>query len=171
MRNIKTISVLGIFLVLNSCNGKLEQEIDSTWPDGNPRKVIYYEMVGGEKEKVREERFYENGNQEMVGGYRGIKKEGEWIYWFQDGRKWSQASYVNDIKEGKATVWREDGNKNYEGTYTTGKPHGTWIFYDKDGSRLKEVLFEYGEKINEIAFKESAPIKLPPGDSIQVRIE
>ncbi len=154
-----------------SCNEKLEQEIDSTWPDGKPQKVFYYENVKGVREKVREERFYENGNKEMVGGYHGIKKEGDWIYWFQDGRKWSQASYKNDIKEGKATVWREDGNKNYEGAYATGKPHGTWIFYDIDGSRLKEVLFEYGIKVNEITFKTGVPFNLPPGDSIQFKVE
>lgn len=167
----RTFIVLGIILVLFSCKGKLEKEIESTWPDGTPQKVVYFEKVKGETEKVREERFYENGNKEMVGGFKGIKKEGEWIYWFQDGRKWSQATYVNDIKEGKATVWREDGNKNYEGSYATGKPHGAWIFYDKDGSRLKEVLFEYGEKVNEIAFKAEVPLNMPGGDSIQVEIK
>lgn len=156
---------------MSSCGEKLEQEVELTWPDGSPQKVLYYDRIKGEREKVREERFYENGNKEMVGGYKGIKKEGEWIYWFQDGRKWSQAFYENDIKEGKATVWRENGNKNYEGNYLTGKPHGTWIFYDIDGSRLKEVLFEYGEKINELAFKPTKPLNIPPGDSIQVKIE
>ena len=93
------------------------------------------------------------------------------MYWFEDGKKWSQATYKNDIKEGKAVVWRESGNKNYEGAYATGKPHGTWIFYDIDGSRLKEVLFEYGQKINEIEFKTGVPFEMPEGDSIQVRIE
>jgi antitoxin component YwqK of YwqJK toxin-antitoxin module len=167
----RAISILGIFLAMYSCNGKLEQEIDSSWPDGTPQKVVYYDMAGGERVKVREERFYEDGSKEMVGGYHGIKKEGDWIYWFQDGKEWSQASYDNDIKVGKAIVWREDGNKNYEGTYSTGKPHGTWIFYDTDGSRLKEVLFEYGVKINEIAFKQTVPIQMPKGDSVKVKIE
>lgn len=168
---IRAINILAIFLVMFSCKVKLEQDIEASWPDGTPQKVVYYDMLDGERVKVREERFYENGSQEMVGGYHGIKKEGDWIYWFQDGKKWSQASYDNDIKVGKAIVWREDGNKNYEGTYSTGRPHGTWIFYDIDGSRLKEVLFEHGEKINEITFKQAAPMQMPQGDSVQVRIE
>ncbi len=171
MRIIRAISILGIFLAVSSCTEKLEQEVESAWNDGSPQKVIYYDIENGEKLKVREERFYEDGSREMVGEFQGIKKDGEWMYWFKDGKKWSQASYENDIKEGKATVWREDGNKNYEGSYATGKPHGTWIFYDVDGSRLKEVLFEYGEKINEIAFKTEVPVDMPLGDSVQVKIE
>lgn len=171
MQILRAAVILGTILAFFSCGTNLEKEIESSWPNDNPKKVIYYERVMGERKKVREERFYEDGSKEMIGGYNGIKKEGDWIYWYQDGRKWSQASYKNDIKEGKATVWRENGNKNYEGTYSAGKPHGTWIFYDDDGSRLKEVLFEHGQKINEMTFKEGIPFNLPPGDSIQVRIE
>ncbi len=171
MRIVKIFIVLGIVSVAISCSEKLEEEVESAWPDGTPQKVVFYEIQKAERVKVKEERFYENGEQEMVGEYQGIKKDGDWMYWFPDGKKWSQASYSNDLKEGKAIVWRENGNKNYEGGYATGKPHGSWIFYDADGSRLKEVLFEYGKKVNEIAFKEEVPIKMPAGDSIQVTIK
>ena len=75
MQIYKIISVLGIFLAMCSCNEKLEQEIVSTWPNGEPMKLLYYESVKGLREKVREERFYENGNKEMVGGFQGIKKD------------------------------------------------------------------------------------------------
>lgn len=170
MRSVLSILISVLIFISYSCDSQLEKEVESTWPDGSPQKVVYYEIRKGEKVKVREERFYESGNKEMVGGFDGIKKEGEWIYWFEDGRKWSRANYSNDIKEGNATVWRDNGNKNYEGGYATGKPHGSWIFYDVDGSRLKEVLFEYGNKVKEIAFKEGVPFNLPAGDSIQVKI-
>ena len=76
MRKIRTLAITGAILVLSSCGEKLEQEVELTWPDGSPQKVLYYDRNKGEREKVREERFYENGNKEMVGGYKGIKKEG-----------------------------------------------------------------------------------------------
>ena len=171
MRIAKVICAIGILLTAFSCSGKLEKETKTTWPDGSPHEVIYYQDKKGERIKVREERFYESGDKEMIGEFNGIKKEGDWIYWFQDGKKWSQASYSNDMKEGMAIVWREDGNKNYEGAYATGRPHGSWIFYDVDGSRLKEVLFEYGQKVNEISFKEGVPFNMPVGDSVQVNIK
>ncbi len=171
MRVAKVICLIGIILTAFSCSVKLEKDIETIWPDGSSHKVVYYEMKKGKKSKVREERFYESGDKEMIGEFNGIKKEGDWMYWYVDGKKWSQASYSNDLKEGKAIVWRENGNKNYEGEYLTGKPHGLWIFYDIDGSRLKEVLFEYGQKVNEKSFKEGVPFNLPAGDSIIVNIE
>lgn len=171
MRLISVLGFIGIFSLILGCSEQLEKEIESSWPDGSPQKLIFYDNQKGERIKVREERFYENGNKEMTGGYQGIKKEGEWMYWFKDGRKWSKANYKNDLKEGDAVVWRENGNKNYEGAYATGKPHGTWVFYDADGSRMKEVLFEYGEKVDEISFKEQLPLNVTPGDSVQFKIE
>ena len=170
MRFTIILVITGILIGSAACSNNLEKEVESSWPDGSPQKVVYYEITGGEKKKVREERFYENGTQEMVGGFNGSIKEGEWIYWYEDGRKWSMANYQNDIKEGKTTVWRENGNKIYEGAYATGKPHGTWVFYDTDGSRIKEVLFEYGEKVNEVIFKEGVPFDFKPGDSIQFKV-
>jgi len=167
----RLIIFTSVSMTVAACSGNLEKEIESSWPDGSPQKVIYFENQGGERIKIREERFYENGTQEMTGEYNGLKKEGEWIYWYDDGRKWSQANYKNDIKEGKTIVWRENGYKIYEGAYATGKPHGSWIFYDADGSRIKEVLFEYGEKVNEVTFKEGVPFNFEPGDSLQFRIE
>ncbi len=62
------------------------------------------------------------------------------------------------------------GFKNYEGSYSKGKPHGTWTFYDLDGSRLKDVLFEHGEKIKEIVYKEGVPFNPQIPDSVQFRV-
>ncbi len=160
---------VALIMVAFSCN-KLEEEVISRWPNGEIQKVYYYKTDGELRKKVMEERFYENGNQEMRGEYKDGVRHGNWIYWFEDGRKWTESEYENDLRIGQTIVWRENGFKNYEGMYSKGKPHGSWTFYDVDGSRVKEVLFEYGKKIKEIVYKEGVPFQLSPEDSASFQV-
>lgn len=153
-------------LIFGSCSGKLEEEVISYWPDGKMQKVYFYERQGDLREKVLEERYYENGRKEMHGEFKDGKRHGEWTYWFQDGRKWTESRYENDLRIGKAIIWRESGYKNYEGSYSNGKPHGTWTFYDVDGSRNKDVIFEHGQKISEFEYKEGVPFNTESLDSL-----
>ncbi|MCK5820846.1 MAG: hypothetical protein KAH17_03125 [Bacteroidales bacterium] len=159
-----------IFLITTSCQDKFDEEIISNWPNGEVQKVYFYTQKGDVREKVQEERFYENGTKEMHGEFYNGNRHGMWTYWFQDGRKWSESEYENDLRIGPTVIWRESGLKNYEGSYSKGKPHGTWTFYDLDGSRLKDVLFEHGEKIKEIDYKEGVPFNPKIIDSLQFRV-
>ncbi len=145
--------LLAILVLVPSCKPKLEEEVVSSWPDGSPQKVNFYEVKGEERIKVKEIRYHLNGAMEMEGGYVNGKKEGHWLAWFDNGQKQSEGYYENDLRNGKSVVWKRDGMKYYEGYYSKGKLHGTWVFYDTDGSRSKEVLFEHDEKIREMDFK------------------
>lgn len=159
---------LGLILlvVITACSSNLEEEVISRWPNGQIQKVYYFERSGEMRDKVMEERFYENGQKEMHGEFKNGMRHGQWTYWFQDGRKWTESLYENDLRVGKSVVWRESGFKNYEGMYSQGKPHGTWTFYDVDGSRNKDVMFEHGQKINEMVYKEGVPFNPEFSDSI-----
>ncbi|MCD6346736.1 MAG: hypothetical protein J7L96_04875 [Bacteroidales bacterium] len=171
MQKISSLTlIIGLVLVVSSCNKKPEKEIISRWPDGEVKKVYSFKQNGELREKVLEERFYENGNREMRGEFKNGVRNGDWIYWFEDGRKWTKSKYDNDLRVGHSIVWRENGFKNYEGMYSKGKPHGSWIFYDVDGSRVKEVLFEYGTKLKEIDYKEGVPFQLQHGDSARFKV-
>ena len=177
--SIKRIQIIFRFIVVFilmgisfSCNDKLEKEIISYWPNGEVQKVFFFEKDGALRKKALEERYYENGNQEMRGEFKDGVRDGNWIYWFQDGRKWTESMYENDLRIGQSIVWREDGHKNYEGMDSKGKPHGSWTFYDLDGSRVKEVLFEFGTKVNEIVYKDGIPFQMPEviGDSLSFKV-
>jgi len=149
-------SILFIFsmvLILTGCKEKLVEENTAVWPNGTPKKVSYFRVNGGKKEKVKEVLYYESGKKQMEGAFVNGKKEGFWASWFEDGKKQSEGSFKNDLRNGKAVVWRENGYKYYEGTYSMGKLHGTWISYDTDGTRLKESYFEHDRKVKEIDFK------------------
>jgi antitoxin component YwqK of YwqJK toxin-antitoxin module len=147
--------ILAFILVLGGCREKLEREITTKWPDGSPQKVSFYRMNGDKKDKVKEIRYFQSGKKEMEGEFAGGKKDGAWFSWFENGKQQSEGFFKNDMRNGKAVVWRENGFKYYEGTYSLGKLHGTWITYDTDGSRLKETLYEYDRKVNEIDYKQN----------------
>jgi len=151
--------ILGTLLALTSCRQHLEKEVVSTWPDGKPLKVQYYKKEGAKRTKVKEIRYYQNGQKEMEGEYADGKKTGLWTAWFESGLKQSEGHYENGLRNGKSVVWRRNGFKFYEGSYSKGKLHGTWIFYDTTGGRDKEVYFEHGEKIREVLLSLSSPAK------------
>ena len=142
-----------IWALIPSCGEKMEQEVAETWPEGQPKKVFFYDASTGQRQKVKEVRFFESGKKEMEGHYKNGKKQGTWTFWIENGKRQSENNFNNDLRDGKATVWRENGYKYYEGTYSMGKLHGTWIFYDMDGRRLKEVIFEHDVKIREAEFQ------------------
>lgn len=166
---LRTLAFL-LFIASFSCQTNLEEEVISNWPNGEVQKVYFFQKKGELREKVVEERYYENGQKEMRGEFSNGERNGTWIYWFQDGRKWTESTYENDLRVGQTVVWRESGLKNYEGSYSKGKPHGTWTFYDIDGSRLKDVLFEHGQKLREIVYKEGVPFNPEALDSVQFKV-
>jgi len=147
--------VLILVMTTVACEPKLEEEIVSSWPDGKPQKVNFYQTNGEVREKVMEIRYHQNGQKEMEGGFVNGKKEGLWTAWFENGQKQSEGYYENDLRHGKSTVWKQNGLKYYEGQYAHGKLHGTWTFYDTDGSKNKEVIFEHDEKVREMDFKKN----------------
>jgi len=151
------IALALLILILPGCRAKTSQEITATWPDGSPQKVTFFEGQGENRIKVKEIRYFQKGQKEMEGEFRGDKREGHWITWFENGRKQSEGFFRNDVRDGKAVVWRDNGFKFYEGNYSSGKLHGIWIMYDTDGSRLKEVLYENGKKIREMDYREGIP--------------
>ncbi len=130
----------------------MQQEVTETWPDGQPRKILFYEVTGDKKDKVKEIRYFQGGKKEMEGNYKNGKKEGTWVFWFENGRKQSENNFTNDLRNGKSVVWRENGKKYYEGTFSMGKLHGTWYLYDTTGNRTKEVFYEHDTKIREIEY-------------------
>lgn len=151
------ILLFTLMIIISACGDKLQKETTATWPDGTPQKEAFFQIIDGNKVKVKEIRYYQSGKKEMEGAYAGGKKDGAWTSWFENGMKQSEGFFKNDMRNGKAVVYRENGFKYYEGTYALGKLHGTWITYDTDGSRMKETLYEYDRKVKEIDFKQNPP--------------
>lgn len=126
--------VLCLFAV--SCSQK-ETVVEERFPDGSDKLVVTYKVKGDDKEKIKELKYYPNGNKEYEGEYKNGKKHGEWIYWYKNGFVWSEGEFYEDKSDGIRKVYHENGQLYYEGEYDEGKQISKWTFYDENGNRIK----------------------------------
>jgi len=93
--------------------------------------------------KRKEEGFwifwYENGQKWSEGNYRNGKREGLWITWWSTGQKWTEGNYRNGEKEGLWVSWHRRGQKASEGNYRNGEEDGLWISWNYNGQKLEEI--------------------------------
>lgn len=139
MKKILPLFVLA--LILSGCSGKLKEEVQSTYDNGQPKYVKYYTKSG---ECVKETEFYEDGAVKMEGAMHDGHREGEWKAFFPDGKPQSIGSFKDGLRTGSSIVYNENGNKMMEGDYFEGKHAGVWKYYDDEGNLIKEV--DYGKQ-------------------------
>ncbi len=78
--------------------------------------------------------FYEDialrGTGRLVNGAR----DGYWVFYYPNGIKQAEATYLDGIENGMHSVYRENGVPYYRGLYIDGKRSGTWEIYDAEGN-------------------------------------
>jgi len=129
-------AVISVLLV--SCKHTVVEE---TWPNGNPKRVCVYSGKGESRELLRETTYYENKQVMITGEFKNGKREGHWASFYQDGTKWSEANYVNGLRDGRNVTYFENGKIRYEGTFRQDNRAGMWRFYDETGKLLQEVQY------------------------------
>jgi antitoxin component YwqK of YwqJK toxin-antitoxin module len=132
--------ILPVFLVF-SCS-KTKEVIEETYPDGSAKIVRYYKGEAKDKVLLKEVCYYPNKKIQYEGEFDNNQRNGKWIYWYDNGNKWSEGFLKKEINDGKRTVWYENGQKRYEGTYKDGKEVGKWEFFDETGKLIKEIDFD-----------------------------
>ncbi len=138
------ITLLSFILLSTACqHKKTETVVIDTWENGKPKKTMEYIIEEDGKKTAYKETSYHHNEQKFIEGTYDTKQErnGEWISWFDDGKKNSQGTYVNGELDGKYTVWYPNGNIHYTGRYKKGKQIGKWKFYSEDGNLIKETEY------------------------------
>ncbi|MDA9563969.1 hypothetical protein N9R81_04770 [Flavobacteriales bacterium] len=126
--------VLLIALTLFSCTAR-EEVIEKSFPNGNKQIVLVYEGKDDERKLMEQKGYYVTGQLEVTGQFDENKKRtGNWVYYYENGVKWSECEYINGLRDGKSITYYEDGTKRYEGTFALEKQTGHWTFYKPDGS-------------------------------------
>lgn len=74
------------------------------------------------------------------------KKDGNYIGWYDNGRKYYESNYVNGKKHGKQYRWYNNGQLNYEYNYIDGKKHGEQYCWYDNGFKRYECNYIDGEK-------------------------
>lgn len=129
-------------LILNSCNLDIERVVVKTYSNGQIELEHYYAYKNNDSVLVREVGYYPQGQKRIEGEYADGLREGQWMYWYDNGNIWSQAHYKAGIRHGRSTVWFENGQKYFEGRYRHGERVGRWRFWDDDGTLVKEVNYD-----------------------------
>ena len=126
-------------LLLSSCaNHKLTEQVISSYDNGQPSKVYYFNHDG---QCVREANYYENGVLKMAGDMEDGLRNGEWTSYFPDGKVQSSGFFKDGIRVGKAKVYYENGNLWMDGYYTDDHKCGEWVFYDEQGYETARVNY------------------------------
>jgi len=140
---MKKLVYLLVLFVLASCGPKLQKEVTENYPDGTPKRVDYYAKQGDGRYIAKSVFFYESGKKRVEGNYNAEgKKEGKWVYWYENGNKWSEGYFADGLDDGKRTTWHDNGKLHFSGRLDHGKRIGTWKFYDENGKLTKELDYD-----------------------------
>lgn len=125
-------------IALVGCREKLREEVVTTYENGQPAKVYYYNK---ENQWVREVDFHENGAVYIEGEIKNDQRTGEWTSYFLDGKVQSKGYYVDGLRTGKALVYHENGQLWMDGSYSNDHQCGEWIYYDEQGYEVMRKTF------------------------------
>ena len=137
MRNPLFISLF-LVAMLASCSEKLREEVVSTFDNGQPAKIYYYNK---ENQCVLEKDFYETGALMMEGPLVDRLRNGEWTSYFPDGKVQSTGLFKDGIRFGPSKVYHENGHLWMDGHYTDDHKCGEWIFYDEQSYEVSRQDF------------------------------
>lgn len=138
MKN-KFFLCLVTILMLASCSNGLTKKVVSTYSNGQPAKVYYYDQKG---QWVREADFYESGAIMMEGPIANNLRNGDWTSYFLDGKVQSTGIYQDGVRVGKSKVYHENGQLWMDGCYKDDHKCGEWVFYDEQGYEIERK--DYG---------------------------
>lgn len=117
-------------------------------PDSEESYKCWYHYVISKKDKSTYilRVFYPQTKQltaqETYANKKLKKKEGPAKYWFENGNKRSEGTFVNNRRSGYWKTYNIDsGNLSSEGDYANGQQTGEWKNYNSDGSIKSTVTF------------------------------
>lgn len=97
--------------------------LDSLWNETTEGNHQYYRTIRDyyyDKENYQIKDYYKSGVLQMEGTSKtkdGISREGEFIFYYENGNKRAVSNYKKSRPNGSQLEWYENGNKKLEGEY------------------------------------------------------
>lgn len=94
--------------------------LDSTWNETTEANHKYYRIVKdyySDKESYKIYDYFKSGVLQMAGASKfkdRLQKEGQFVYYYENGNKESMESYINGSQTGKQYNWYQNGQKKSE---------------------------------------------------------
>jgi antitoxin component YwqK of YwqJK toxin-antitoxin module len=101
--------------------------LDSTWNETTSENYKYYRIIkdySSDKELYTINDYYKNGVLQMEGTSKtkdDKSKEGEFVFYYENGNKKAVTHYIKSRPNGKSTEWYENGNKKIEREFIENK--------------------------------------------------
>ena len=105
--------------------------------------------------------YWKNGKLMSIGVKKKGTEQGHWIYYHNNGAKWTEGDYQDGKKVGIWKVWYDNGKLGQEyhadngpfkswfqsgkveseGQFKNGQRDGEWTFYHPNGQLYKQVIY------------------------------
>ena len=126
--------------------------MDKDWNEiSNIDDASYYRKVFFDSSNVwMVHDYFISGNIQMKSPYksRKLKKQnGKAIYYFENGQKQSEVSYINDNRNGEYISWYETGEIKQKGTYEKDVRTGSWQGWHLNGIKSFSKNYSKGKMI------------------------
>ena len=135
MKKYCLISLLAFF-ALTSCTHETKV-MEETYPDGSPKRECVYKGKDTSRELIRETTWYPDKKIQMSGEFKKKKRDGKWIYYYENGNVWSEGFFKDGKSDGKRTLYHENGKLYIEGHYKNDRQVGIWKYYDDKGNLIR----------------------------------
>lgn len=101
-------------------------------------------------EELKIERFPNGMPQAEYSFYRDKNGKEVWhgkrTEWTQNGKTFSEGTFLDGKAEGLRTYWHENGQKSAEGYYRNDEPVGVWLHWYADGQLQTKCSYSHGRK-------------------------
>lgn len=87
---------------------------------------------------------YPNGIIKFSGFFRFGKRHGQWMAFYDNGKKWSECFYDKGKKHGLTQVFHPNGELFYTGWYKEDVKDSLWFFYDDKGKEVDRRAYNKG---------------------------
>ena len=133
-------------ILFSACEKELTRFERSTFPNGNPKLVVYYDGEETQEDMVRMELYHQNGQIKTKKRYKNGDQHGLTESWYADGSPWSKAHYKKGKKVGEYIHKYQNQTVKQKGHFTNGKKDGEWIFFDKNGDTTSLEVWDMGRR-------------------------
>jgi antitoxin component YwqK of YwqJK toxin-antitoxin module len=144
---VKFTFIILLAILLGGCKPRTTV-VESTYPDGSPKRVCVYLGSGENRELIGETTYYKNKKVQKVGEYKEGEMNGKWTYYYETGIVWSDGFFKKGKSDGKRTTFFPNGKTRYVAFYQENKRVGAWQFYDTTGKLIKTVDYSKPENNN-----------------------
>lgn len=153
MKNKSLLFFCLVALVFSACKKELKT---ITKKDDKGNIIAEYQVRAKDEAKQGTYvGFYEDGSKFEESNYVDNVLDGKRTLFYKDGQVKAQENHVKGTFAGQFTSFHPNGKKWEEGSYTNDAMNGEWKFYRPDGSLKEVILFVENEENG--PFKEYHP--------------